>query len=218
MRWWKVYQFAVESVLPNGDGRLDYFQIYGFRHTHIVFYIQHTVCKLMRLLFIWPLLLLLYLLFYYCFCCSRFLVSFHFAPRVSLIGWWDWIVTNTSLCSIYNSTTIWFYRMCKVARSTMGCFPLSHFYRFSWCFSLQSKWIIIIDYANEMIFASALTCFGDRWFCCLLWFYPHIVDATYGNLTINVFFVHFFCAPRLLESPNQKCSFGFSSCDTFRMV
>lgn len=32
-RWWKVYQFAVESVLPNGDGRLDYFQIYGFRHT-----------------------------------------------------------------------------------------------------------------------------------------------------------------------------------------
>lgn len=32
--WWKVYQFAVESVLPNGDGRLDYFQIYGFRHTY----------------------------------------------------------------------------------------------------------------------------------------------------------------------------------------
>lgn len=33
--WWKVYQFVVESVLPNGDGRLDYFQIYGFLHIYI---------------------------------------------------------------------------------------------------------------------------------------------------------------------------------------
>lgn len=77
----------------------------------------------------------------------------------------------------------------QIYHSFFSPFP---FYRYCWCFSLQSKWIIIIDYANEMIFASALTCFGDRWFCCLSWFYPHIVDATYGNLMINVFFFAFF--------------------------